>query len=161
MSYDQKYNEWVEKVTKIEATRAGESSKVYKIYQGIPIIRSKVKDYPPQYHYLSPLATGKDIIKLQEKIDKILNKANQPKKPVIRTAVPESDATYFQKWQDCQIELDDLKRREAKILSRVDELQAQVNQLSSEQARLRKEATDLRGQLKASEDLVKELQNKK
>lgn len=157
MSYDQKYSEWVENLIKIEVARTGELTKVYKVYQGIPIILTRIKDNPPQYQYISPLARSDDLTKLQEKIDERTRKTNTPSKSK-RNVAEQDSATYFQKWQVCQIELDDLKRREAETLARLEELQAKADQLSSEQIRLRKEAMDLRSQLEASEAIIKDLQ---
>jgi len=160
MSYDPKYNEWIEKISKIETAKTGESSKVYQVYKGIPIIRTKIKDNPPQYQFIAPVARAKDLDGLREKIDQRLDKTTSRTSRASRKEAEKDETTYFQKWQDCQIELEDLKRRETNMLSKVEELQTKADQLSLEQSRLRKEAADLRNQLKASEELIRDLKKK-
>jgi len=168
MSYDPTYREWVEILTnKKEAKGSSGSNELYKVYRGIPVIRVKVRDNPPLYRFVAPVVTGRtgDFNRLCEKIDQELDKtkSNRIRYKVSRKDVDEKESdevTYFQKWQNSQMELEDMKRRDSGLASKQEELQAKMDELSSARTQLRNEVTDLRKQLEASEAIISDLKNK-
>jgi chromosome segregation ATPase len=108
----------------------------------------------------------RDIDRLHKRIDKRLDEipSSGSRDKTSKRDVDNQDSdegSYFQRWQDCQIELGDLKRREGSMLSKMKELQVKVDELSSALLRLQKEATDLRSKLKASETMISDLNKKK
>ena len=159
MSYDPKYREWVEKHTKKEAGQR-EVNEFYQTYRGVPVIRVKARDDPPLYHFLAPIVRGKtrQFERVCKKIDRQLDK---PSGKRVRKRADSDDLSYFQKWQNCQVELSDMKRREANMLSKVKELQAKVDELSSTQIQQKKDLIELKKQLKASKAQISELNKKK
>jgi hypothetical protein len=169
LSYDPKYREWVEIITdKKEAEGSSKSNELYQVYRGIPVIRVKVRDNPPLYRFVAPVVTGRarDFERLREKIDQQLNKTKSPsiRYKVSRKDVADKDSdevTYFQKWQDCQVELEYMKRREKGMVSKLEELEAKMNELSAARTHLQKEVADLKNQLKASQALISDLNKKK
>ena len=152
MSYDPEYRKWVERqTTKMKADETGESTEIYQVYRGMPVFRVKVADDPPQYRYVAPGSRARDFDRLREKIDQKLDEA--PSKKSRGKVKQSSEAQYFEKWQDCQVELEDTKRREAGMLSKLKELQEKMEELSKTQ-------TQLKNQLKASEAQLKDLKKK-
>ncbi|MBN2335224.1 hypothetical protein JXL21_06655 [Candidatus Bathyarchaeota archaeon] len=157
MSYDPEYRKWVERQTaKIKADGTGDPDEVYQVYRGLPVFRIKVEDDPPQHRYVAPGSRARDYDKLREKIDQKLDEPQsrqaKPKTPT-GGGKASNEAKYFELWQNCQVELEDMKRREAKTLSKVKELQDKMEELSKTQ-------TQLKSQLNASEAQLKELKKK-
>ncbi|EMR74139.1 hypothetical protein MCGE09_00167 [Thaumarchaeota archaeon SCGC AB-539-E09] len=168
MSYDPLYREWVERLTnKKEAEGLSESNELYQVYRGVPVFRVKVRDDPPQYRFLAPVVSGRtrDFNRISKKIDQRLDKTQSTR---VREKAPRKDeaiqfsneVTYFQKWQNCQMELEDMKRRETSLASKLDEFQAKMDELSSARTQLRKQVTDLKKQLEASEAIISDLNKK-
>lgn len=159
MSYDPKYRKWVERRTdKKEVEGLSESNEIYQVYRGMPVFRVKVGDNPPQYRFIAPGTRAREFDRLCEKIDQKLDKTptNRVRDKVSRKDADKQDsyeATYFQKWQNCQVELEDMKRREIRMLSKLEELQVKMDELGLAQLQLK-------NQLKASEELIKDLKKK-
>ena len=157
MSYDPKYRKWVEKLTnQNQAMGLSESNELIEVYRGIPVFREKIKDNPPEYRFRAPRARSRKIDKLYEKIDKQLDTAKSSK-----VDNQDSEGSYRHKWENCQVELGDMKRREARMLSDIEEIQVKVDGLSSEILRLKEEAVDLRSQLKSAKVKISELNKNK
>ena len=157
MSYDPKYRKWVEKQTKQhQAAGLSESNKLVEVYRGIPIFKEKVKNDPPEYRFRAPRARSRKIDRLHEKLDKQLDTT-----PNTREENQDSEGSYRQKYENSQLELQDMKRREASMLSKLDEIQVKVDELNAAQLRLKKEAADLRSQLKESKAIIAEYNKNK
>jgi len=157
MSYDPKYRKWVEKQTKQHQTMGmSESNKLVEVYRGIPIFKEKVKNDPPEYRFRAPRARSRKIDRLHEKLDKQLDTT-----PNTREENQDSEGSYRQKYENSQLELQDMKRREASMLSKLDEIQVKVDELNAAQLRLKKEAADLRSQLKESKAIIAEYNKNK
>jgi chromosome segregation ATPase len=156
MSYDPKYRKWVEKQTKQHlAAGMSESNKLVEVYRGIPIFQEKVKNDPPEYRFRAPRARSRKIERLHEKLDKHLDTT-----PNTSLENQDSEGSYRQKYENCQIELKDMKRREARRLSDLEKIQGKVDELNASVVRLQKEADDLRSQLKESKAIIKEYNKK-
>ena len=157
MSYDPKYRKWVEKLTnKYQAASMSESNKLIEVYRGIPVFQEKVKDNPPEYRFRAPRVRSRTIERLHEKIDKQLDTTASA-----HVDKQDSESSYRQKYENCQVELLDMKRREASMLSKLEEIQDKVDDLNAVQLRLKEEAVDLRSQLKASKALISDLNKNK
>jgi len=157
MSYDPKYRKWVEKLTnKYQAASMSESNKLIEVYRGIPVFQEKVKDNPPEYRFRAPRVRSRTIERLHEKIDKQLDTTASA-----HVDKQDSESSYRQKYENCQVELLDMKRREASMLSKLEEIQDKVDELNAVQLRLKEEAVDLRSQLKASKALISDLNKNK
>ena len=157
MSYDPKYRKWVEKLTnKYQAASLSESNKLIEVYRGIPVFQEKVKDNPPEYRFRAPRVRSRTIERLHEKIDKQLDTTASA-----HVDKQDSESSYRQKYENCQVELLDMKRREASMLSKLEEIQDKVDELNAVQLRLKEEAVDLRSQLKASKALISDLNKNK
>jgi chromosome segregation ATPase len=154
MSYDPKYREWVENLTRA-------SYQLFQVYRGVPVFRLKVGDNPPQYRFLSPVAQENEYNKLCEKIDQQLDKPPAGLTRAKKKEAEQDAISYFQKWQECQAELEDLKRREAGMLSKVEELRVKVEEINTVRTQQQKELADLRNQLRTYEAMVAELKKKK
>ena len=153
MSYDPKYRKWVEKLTnKYQAASLSESNKLIEVYRSIPVFREKVKDKPPEYRFRAPRVRSRTIERLHEKIDKQLDITASA-----RVDKQDSEASYRQKYENSQLELQDMKRREASMLSKLEEIQGKVDELNAVQLRLKEEAVDLKSELKASKALISDL----
>ena len=164
MSYDPKYRDWVEKHAQ-GAEESSELNELYQVYRGVPVLRVKVKDNPPQYRFRAPKARAKNFDRLSKKIDRQLDKTprTRVKDKTSRKDKDNQDSdevTYFQKWQNSQMELEDMKRRDASLASNQEELQVKMNELSLARTQLRNEVTDLRKQLEASEATISDLNKK-
>ena len=147
----------VEKQTKQhQASGLSESNKLFEVYRGIPVFREKVKNDPPEYRFRAPRARSRTIDRLREKLDKQLDTPTNSK-----VDNQDSEGSYRQKWENCQVELEDTKRREARMLSDIEKIQGKVDGLSTEILRLKEEAVDLRTQIKAAKATISELENKK
>jgi hypothetical protein len=145
MSYESKYREWVEKHTRQESGGKNKSEQIYQVYRGVPVFRVKLRDDPPRYRFLSPLGRARKYDRLREKIDNRLDKTPDKEKASRRSAdTDDSKASYFQKWQNCQLELSDMKKREATMLAKLEEFQIKFNELDMVKSQLQKEVTDLR-----------------
>ena len=156
MSYDPKYRKWVEKLTNnYQAMGLSESNKLIEVYRGIPVFREKIKDNPPEYRFRSPRVRSRKIDRHHEKIDKQLDTT-----PSARVDKQDSEDSYRQKYENCQVELLDMKRREVSMLSKLEEIQDKVDELNAVQLRLKEEAVDLRSELKASKALISDLNKK-
>jgi hypothetical protein len=165
LSYDIKYKEWVEK--HLQGTQeSGESYELFEVYREIPVLRVKERDDPPRYRFMAPILNNmaRDIDRIHSRIDRRLDKAPKsrdrekaPKKDADRK---DSDVDYFLKWQNCQVELMDMKKREEALRARVEDLQAKVNELSAVQQKLKKEAAELRNQLKNAEKIISDNKRK-
>ncbi len=156
MSYDPKYRKWVEKQTKQHQTAGmSESNKLVEVYRGIPIFKEKVKNDPPEYRFRAPRARSRKIERLHEKLDKQLDKPQST-----RAEKQDSEASYRQKYENSQLELEDMKRREASRLSDLEKIQGKVDELNASVVRLQKEAVDLRSQLKESKKIIAEYNKK-
>ena len=147
MSYDSKYTKWVESIIK-----GFESKDVYQVYRGVPILRVKTSDNPPQYNYMSPLGANTDIDKLRARLDKRVDSELKAAKK-LKEGKSSDELNYFKKWEDCQMELELYKKREKETLTKLKELQGKVDEISAAKIQLEKEASYLRNQ-------VKELQKK-
>lgn len=161
MSYDPEYKEWVEKLL------AKSGRELHKVYRGIPVIRLTSRGDPPRYRYRAPVVRGgvDEYEVLCEKIDGYLEnpsigRVEASKKPVEKIEKDEA-VLYYQKWQDCQVELEDMKRREAKILADVEKLRGRMEEISSARIQLEKDVTELKSQVKEYEKIVAELEKKK
>ena len=156
MSYDPKYRKWVEKLTnKYQATSLSESNKLIEVYRSIPVFQEKVKDNPPEYRFRAPRVRSRTIERLHEKINKQLDTTAST-----RVDKQDSEDSYRQKYENSQLELQDMKRREASMLSKLEEIQGKVDELNAAQLRLKEEAVDLRSELKASKALISDLNKK-
>ena len=156
MNYDPKYRKWVEKLTnKNQAMNMSESNKLIEVYRSIPVFREKVKDNPPEYRFRAPRVRSRTIERLHEKIDKQLDTTASA-----RVDKQDSEDSYRQKYENSQLELQDMKRREASMLSKLEEIQGKVDELNAAQLRLKEEAVDLRSELKASKNLISDLNKK-
>ena len=156
MSYDPKYRKWVEKLTKkYQEASLSESNKLIEVYRSIPVFREKVKDNPPEYRFRAPRVRSRTIERLHEKIDKQLDTT-----PSARVDKQDSEDSYRQKYENSQLELQDMKRREVSMLSKLEEIQGKVDELNAAQLRLKEEAVDLRSELKASKALISDLNKK-
>jgi hypothetical protein len=156
MSYDSKYKEWVEKTS-------NKSTKLFKVYRGVPVLQAKMRDNPPQYSYISPVALAMDYDALREKIDNSLDKASPTRtagKAASRKTDKQDEASYYLKWQDCQLELADMKRREASNISMVQELRTKVEEISTTRSQMEKEISELKSKLATYEKMVEELKKK-
>ena len=152
MSYDPKYRKWVEKLTnKYQAASLSESNKLIEVYRGIPVFQEKVKDDPPEYRFRAPRARSRKIDRLHEKIDKQLDTTASA-----RVDKQDSEASYRQKYENSQLELQDMKRREASMLSKLEEIQSKVDNLSKAVKTLQNEAVGLKSQLKESKEIIAE-----
>ena len=168
MSYDPKYREWVEKLTKKQEEKGlGGSNELFQVYRGVPVFRFKIKENPPQYRFRAPLVSGRtgDLDRLCKKIDRRLDKTpsirvrdKAPKKNV--DIQGSDDVSYFKKWQNSQVELEDMKRRETSMVSKLKELQDKMDELSTARAQLRQEVTDIKNQLRVSEATISDLNKK-
>jgi chromosome segregation ATPase len=156
MSYDPKYRKWVEKLTnKYQAASLSESNKLIEVYRGIPVFREKIKDNPPEHRFRSPRVRSRKIDRHHEKIDKQLDTTSSA-----RIDKRDSETSYRQKYENSQLELQDMKKREASMLSKLEEIQGKVDELNAAQLRLKEEADDLRSELKASKALISDLNKK-
>ena len=156
MSYDPKYQEWVKKTS-------NQSTQLYKVYRGVPVLQAKMRDNPPQYSYISPLALAMEYNALIEKIDKQLEKAPSSRpvsKPSARDINNQEAVSYYLEWQDCQLELSDMKRREADTLVTVSELRAKVETISRTRSQMEQELSDLKSKLATYEKMIEELKKK-
>jgi len=155
MSYDPKYREWAEKLT-------NESNELFQVYRGMPVFRVKIRDDPPQYRFMAPIARAREFNILREKIDQQLDKSPGDRaRDKASTKAEDNEIVYFRKWQDCQAELEDMKRRETVMSSKVKEIQVKMEEISSARLHLQKEVADLRTQLRDYEAIVAELKKKK
>ncbi|MFA9496838.1 MAG: hypothetical protein ACERKS_13085, partial [Candidatus Bathyarchaeota archaeon] len=103
----------------------------------------------------APRVRSRTIERLHEKIDKQLDTTAST-----RVDKQDSEDSYRQKYENCQVELLDMKRREASMLSKLEEIQGKVDELNAAQLRLKEEAVDLRSELKASKALISDLNKK-
>ena len=161
MSYDLEYKEWVEKLL------AKSGREFHNVYRGIPVVRLKSRGDPPRYRYRAPVVRGgvDEYEVLCEKIDEYLEdpsigRVEASKKPADKIEKDEA-AIYYQKWQDCQVELEDMRRREAKILADVEKLRDRMEEISSARMQLEKDVTDLKSQVKEYEKIVADLEKKR
>ena len=152
MSYDPKYRKWVEKLTKkYQAASLSESNKLIEVYRGIPVFREKVKDDPPEYRFRAPRVRSRTIDRLHEKIDKKLDTTANT-----RVDKQDSESSYRQKYENSQLELKDMKRREASLLSKIEAIRSKVDKLSKAVETLQNEAVGLKSQLKESKKIIAE-----
>ncbi len=133
-----------------------ESNKLVEVYRGIPIFREKVKDDPIEYRFRAPRARSRKIDRLHEKLDKQLDTTQST-----RAEKQDSESSYRQKWENSQVELGDMKRREANMLSDLETIQGKVDELSKTVVQLQNEAVDLRSQLEESKAIIAEYNKKK
>jgi len=154
MSYDPKYRKWVEKQTKQhQAVGMSDTNKLVEVYRGIPIFREKVKNDPPEYRFRAPRARSRKMDRLHEKLDKQLDKPQSAKKQ-------DSEGSYRQKYENSQLELEDMKRREANRLSELEDIQSKVDKLSKVVETLQNEAVVLKSQLEESKKIIAEYNKK-
>jgi len=159
MNYNPEYQEWVERQLKRP------ERELHEVYRGIPVFRLKVSDDPVEYHFRAPIVKGRieDIDTLHEMIDRQLDEPPSSHVKASRRGggkLDKDEATYFHKWQDCRVELEDMKRREAKMLAEVEKLRGRVEEISSARMLLEKDVTDLRSQVKEYEEIVADLEKK-
>ena len=146
MSYDSKYKGWVEK-TLVSVADSVDPKKVFEVYKGIPVIREKLQDDPVEYRFHSPLGRSKDIQTLHTKIDNRLEKPEGTRKTSGRSGSADSQVDYYIKWQNCQMENSDLKKK-------IDEYRVKFEEIDSAKSRLEKEIEALHN---TAESLKKEL----
>lgn len=138
----------------------GLESKELLVYRRVPILKIKQSDNPEKYRYMSPLGARDELEKIHDVIDKKLDK--EEKKSQRERKKPEDNAelTYFKKWENCQMELDLMKKREAEYISQLKKLEARVDEISKSNIMLQKEAADLRQQAKESREILERTQKK-
>lgn len=149
MSYDDKYRKWVEKETKKNlAMGLSDIEKVYEVYRGMPVLREKINENPPEYRFRAPRIRARKIERLHEKIDKKLDTIIPSQK------IQDSDGLYRQKWENSQIELSDAKKREDKLLSEIEVIQRNVDEMKTQIGKLQKESIDLKRQIKEAKEII-------
>lgn len=149
MSYDDKYRKWVEKETKKNrAMGLSDTEKVYEVYRGMPVLREKINENPPEYRFRAPRIRARKIERLHEKIDKKLDTIIPSQK------IQDSEGSYRQKWENSQIELSDAKKREDKLLSEIEVIQRNVDEMKTQIGKLQKESIDLKRQIKEAKEII-------
>jgi chromosome segregation ATPase len=155
MSYEPMYRKWVEKETKKnKAMRLSETDDLYEVYRGMPILREKLNDNPPEYRFRAPRIRARTIEKLHNKIDKKLDQT------VPSQRKQDTEKSYRQKWENSQIELSDLKIREAKMLSEFEAVQKKVEKMRTQVSKLEKESVSLKNQLKEAKSKIDKIPKK-
>jgi chromosome segregation ATPase len=161
MNYDPKYRDWVEKFLEENKTQGTE---LLEPYRNTPVIRTKIRENPPQYRFHAPLISGRmrTLERLREKIDQRLDKtpSAREKGKVTRRVVDvkgDEGVSYFLKWQNCQLELEDMKRREAGLVSKLEELQGKMDELGKGITRESGSVRALRESLQSERRKVEEM----
>jgi chromosome segregation ATPase len=164
MSYNSEYQEWVEKfIKKKESQGQADTTELYQVHRGVPILRIRVKENPPQYRFRAPLISGRmrDLDRLRVKVDQRLDGtpgADDRKRASMKASeVQRSDEiSYYLNWQNCQFEIEKMRRRETGLISKLDELQKKVSELGSgvksERARTRAIRENLQSDMNKVED---------
>ena len=148
MSYDLKYKNWVEK-TLANMSEGIDPNTVFEVYKDVPLLREKLSDNPLEYRFHSPLGRARTIDKLHMKIDSRLDDYAVKVKSPSRTGSGDSQVDYYFKWQSCQMENNDLKKK-------IEEYRVKFDEIDSVRSRLEKEVKELR---LTADTLKKELQD--
>ena len=132
MSYDPKYENWVKKfLDPNRARKSGIQFEFHEVYRDIPILSRKYEDDPSKYRYKAPVTKGtvKNIKNLHDKLDQYIESV-QSKSMTSYDKMGEphksDEKSNFWKWQNCQVELEEMKRREADVANRLKDLQEKI-----------------------------------
>ena len=131
-----------------------DTDEVYEVYRGIPVLREKINENSSDYRFRAPRIRARMIKRLHEKIDKKLDTVKLPQN------IPDSEGSYFQKWENSQLELSDMKKREDKMLSEIEVIQRKVVEMKTQISNLQKESVDLKTQLREAKSKIDKIPKK-